>query len=59
MMLKPLLAPFTDKGKEVSTGFPLKLTVELKLGTGGSIWDQWGSVLRPVLPASVLLLIAA
>ena len=46
MMLEPLLVPFTDKGKEVSTRINFwNLTLELKTGTGGPIQNQWGSVL--------------
>jgi len=42
MMLEPLLAPFTDKGKEVSTGFFLELIPGLKTETGRAPQDQWG-----------------
>jgi len=42
MTPEPLLAPFTDKGKEVSPGILPELILELKTETGGTAWDQWG-----------------
>jgi len=46
MTPEPLLAPFIDKGKEVSTGINFwNLTPELKSGTGGPFRNQWGPVL--------------
>ena len=45
MTPEPLLAPFTDKGKEVSPGILPELILELKTETGRAIWDQWGVVL--------------
>jgi len=48
MTLEPLLAPFTDKGKEASTGLVLSRT-----GTnnriGGDSRDQWRAVLQPCI----------
>jgi len=44
MMPEPLLAPFTDKGKEVSFLF-LDFVLELKAGTERAPWNQWGVVL--------------
>jgi len=55
---EPLLEPFTDKGKEVSTGVHLKLTLELRSGTGGPSGPT-GSVLRSVQMASSVLHLAA
>ena len=49
MTPEPLLAPFIDKGKEVSTGINFwNLTPELKSGTGGPFRNQRGPVLSPV-----------
>jgi len=42
VMQEPLLAPFNDKGKEVSTGFFLELIPGLKTKTGRAAQDQWG-----------------
>ena len=59
MRPEPLLVPFTDEGKEVSTGIHFWiLTLELKTGTGRPIRDQWGSVLRPVPTALDVLHLA-
>ena len=58
MTPEPLLAPFTEKGKEVSSRFFLELTPELKTETGRATWDQWGVVLQLVPSAQVLLPLA-
>jgi len=52
-----LLAPFTDKGKEVSTGCFLELILELKTETGRAAWDKWGPDVWPV-PAAPFLTVS-
>ena len=58
-MPEPLLAPFTDKGKEVSTGLDSGVDTGLKTKTGRTVGDQRGSVLRLVQVAPDVLLLAA
>src|SRR5882724_9199569 len=58
MMLEPLLAPFTDKGKEVSTRVVPGFDTGTNTETGGTFGDQRGSVLRLVHPAPVVLYLA-
>ena len=48
MTPEPLLAPFTDKGKEVSTGVVPGFDTGTNTETGGPFGDQRGSVLKPV-----------
>ena len=43
LTLEPLLAPFTDKGKQVSSSV-LEVILELKTETEVA-WDQWGPVM--------------
>jgi len=57
MTLEPLLTPFTEKGKQVSTGSFGRIP-ELKTETGRAFRDQWGVVLRPVHLALVVLHLA-
>src|SRR5882724_6299464 len=45
MTPEPLLAPFTDKGKEVSTGLVPGFDTGTNTETGGPFGDQRGSVL--------------
>ena len=59
MTLELLLAPFTEKGKEVSSGVFLELTLELKTETGRAARNQWGLGLKLVSAASELLSLAA
>jgi len=47
MTLEPLLAPFTEKGKQVSTR-SFGMILELKTETGRAAGDQWGAVLQLV-----------
>src|SRR5882724_8895541 len=57
MTLEPLLAPFTEKGKQVSTR-SFGMILELKTETGRAAGDQWGAVLQLVPLAQVLLHLA-
>jgi len=42
MTLEKLLAPFTDKGKQVSSSLSLELIPELKTETERTARNQWG-----------------
>jgi len=59
MTLEPLLVPFTNKGKEVSTGIVPGFDTGTNTETGGPFGDQWGSILRLVPAASDVLYLAA
>jgi len=59
MMPELLLATFTDKGKQVSTGLDSGVDTGLKTETGRTVRDQQGSVLQPVQAAPDVLHLAA
>jgi len=58
MALEPLLAPFTDKGKEVCSRFFWNWYWDWKTETGRAVWDQWKPDVWPVQTAPFLLHLA-